>query len=116
MWLREGNVTRVGVNAETRLMAAVRPLLDRNNVATLNSIGDKVMAELGVTKEQAYTGGDLNRTVRDRIIRAIMEYAKEAAGLSTADVISEANQWPYIFDFIDRNDAYRRCDGTANAD
>ena len=46
-----------------------------------------MLAELGVTKEQVYTGGDLNCTVRDRIIRAIMEYAKEAAGLSTADEI-----------------------------
>jgi hypothetical protein len=61
---------------------------------------DKVLAELGVTKEQAYTSVDLNRTVRDRTIRAIMEYAKEAAGLSTADEISEANQ-SYIYDFID---------------
>jgi hypothetical protein len=90
VWLREGNIARVGVNAETRLIAAVRPLLDRNNAEMLNSIGDKVLAELGVTKERACTDDNLNRTVRDRTIRAIMEYAKEAAGLSTADEISEA--------------------------
>ena len=73
--LREGNVARVGVNAETRLLAAARQVIDRNNVETVNSICDKVLAELGVTKEQAYTDVDLNRTVRDRTIRAMMEYA-----------------------------------------
>ena len=66
MWLREESVARVGVNAETRLMAAVRPLLDRNNAETLNSIGGKVLAELGVTNEQVYTDVELNRKVRDR--------------------------------------------------
>jgi hypothetical protein len=100
VWLREGNVARVGVNAETRLLAAARQVIDRNNVETLNSICDKVLAELGVTKEQAYTDVDLNRTVRDRLIHTIIEHAKEAAGLSTAVEISEANQ-SYIFRFID---------------
>ena len=103
------------MNAETRLIATVRRVIHRNNVATLNSICDKVLAELGVTKEQAYTGGDSNRTVRDRIIRAIMEYAKEAAGLSTADVINIGGE-PVVHLRLHRYDAYCRCDGTANAD
>ena len=41
--LREGDVERVGVKAEARLMTAVRQVLDRNNVGMLNSICGAVL-------------------------------------------------------------------------
>ena len=75
-------------SAATQLLTAVRHMV--RDTALVNEIGTTVLAEMGLTQEQAC--GDANKQVRARFIHAITKRAANEAGLGSADEISEATQ------------------------
>ena len=75
-------------SAETQLLTAVRHMV--SDIALVNEIGTAVLAEMGVTQEQAC--GEANENVRARLSHAITTCAANEAGLGSADELSEATQ------------------------